>query len=492
MSDMNAESFAQQLIVTGLLDHSQLEMVWRELGTRDVSLDAFISFMLRKELLTRLHVERLQRGERYGYFYGKYKVLYVVGRGTFARVYRAVHVESKEVVALKVLRAHLSTDPIAREQFVTEAAMVKPLRHPNIVPVYDVGEERNRPYMVMEFIEGHNLRDFLRIRKKFEVEESLRLIADVAKGLEYAAKNGVTHRDVKASNVLVTSGGVAKLVDFGLAAIAALNRASGEGMGGRSIDYVALERTTGVRGEDLRSDIFFAGCILYHLLSGQAALVETRDRSQRLNATRFREVKPIHELDPTLPDPLVALVGKAMDLEVSRRFQTTGELRRQVAVVQQQIASGDIEPSEDAAGDAVRAKIEREGEGHAVMVVESNIEMQDAMRDLLKRRGYRVLVIGNAQRALNRFQEEPPAECVIFCTTEMGQDSIDAFNEFGKQTKTKQIPAVLLLDENHKDRGGVAELASHRVLMPMPLKVRKLRAVLMKLIAARTPEATES
>ena len=488
MTDLTAETFAHLVSAAGLLDHLQLEAAWGEIGTRDISLDDFISYMLRKELLTRLHVERLQQGERYGYFYGKYKLLYVAGRGTFARVYRAAHVDTGDVVAVKVLRAQHSTNPIKREQFLTEGELVEKLRHVNIVPVYEVGEERDRPYMVMEFVEGHTLRDFLRIRKKFEVEEALKLIEDIATGLDYAASRDVTHRDLKVSNVLVTSDGVAKLVDFGLAAIAALHREGGEGMNERSIDYGGLERVTGVRKEDPRSDIYFAGCILYHMLTGVPPLNESKERAQRLSASRFRDFKPIIELDPSLPDSIVALVAKAMDLDANRRFQTPGEFQRQIAQVKRLVIDGELDDGEEDTGIARRGKTDREGEGHSVMVVESNIEMQDALRNLLKRRGYRVLVIGNAERALQRFAEEPPAECAIFSTTEMGQEAVDAFNKFGEMDHTKHIPAILFLDEKRQDMAGLAQVTDHRVLLPMPLKVRQLRAILLKVISGSSGE----
>ena len=117
------------------------------------------------------------------------------------------------------------------------------------------------------------------------------------------------------------------------------------------------------------------------------------------------------------------------------------------------------------------------------MVVESNIEMQDLLRDLLKRRGYRVLVIGNAERALQRFEQDHPADCVIFCTTELAQDAIDAFNEFGKAEQTRTTPAVLFLDEHHVDMTALVNTDEHRVLLPMPLKVRQLRMILLKLLS---------
>jgi serine/threonine-protein kinase len=482
MSEGTAEKFGQRILDARLLDHSQLDAAWADIGSRDATLEEFIGVLLRKQMLTNLQVDKLQKKERFGFFYGKYKVLYVVGTGSFARVYRAEHGETGQVVAVKVLRNRYVQDAKVVAQFLDEARMVQQLRHVNIVPVFEVDSERERPYMVMEFVEGQNLREFLKVRKKLEVEEALGLIEDIANGLDYAASKKVKHRDLKASNVLVTSAKRGKLVDFGLAAVEAAT-ADVKQTSQRSIDYAGLERLTGVRKDDPRSDIYFAGAIFYLLLTGQTPLTETRDRSQRLNASRFREVKPVTEIAPELPAGVVYLVNKAMDLNAEKRFQTPGELLSEVRSVRRAIELGEEHaPGEGDGGNG--GKIDREGEDRAVMIVESNIEMQDTLRDLLKRRGYRVLVIGNAERALNRFTEdETPADCVLFCTTEMARDAIDAFNQFGDAEHTKSIPSVLLLDGRHQDLAGIAQVGPHRVLLAMPLKVRQLRAILLKLLS---------
>lgn len=484
MSDWSAEKFAQRVFDLALLDNMQIEGVWGELGSRDVSLEEITSVVLRKGLLTNLQIERIMRGERQGFFYGKYKLLYLVGAGTFARVYRAVHVEKGTVAAVKVLRNRFLSDISQQEQFLREGKMVMELRHPNIVPVYEVGAERHRKYMVMEFVEGDNLREILKVRKKFNPIESLKLIADVASGLDFAISKGVTHRDLKLSNVLLTSSGRAKLVDFGLAAIAASGKdKAGDKTNARSIDYAGLERVTGVKKDDKQSDIFFTGCMLYQILTGVPPMSETRDRSQRLSVARFREIKPITLHEPDLPSSVVSIVNKAMELDPEKRYATPGNLLLELQSALRRLEQGDTGDG-TVEGEGGKKLLEREGEGHSVMIVESNIEMQDALRDLLKRRGYRVLVVGDPQRAIGRFEMggDPPAECVVFCTTEMGEEALDAFNAFGEKEDTKHIPAVLFIAEKHQDFATRAATAEHRKLLPMPLKVRQLRAILLKLL----------
>ena len=483
--ELSAEEFAERAHDLNLIDRRRLELSWSELGTRNIPLEDFISFLLRKQLLTQLQVERLQSGKKEAFFYGKYKLLYFLGKGSFARVYRAVHVDNDQVFAVKVLRNTIKGQPFIEykdvvDQFLREARMMQNLKHPNIVPVYDVGTEHGKPYMAMEFVEGRNLREFMRVRKKMSVEESLRVVGDIAAGLEFALSKGVTHRDLKPSNVLITSTGRAKLVDFGLAALTGESKSSEKGSSSRSIDYAGLERASGSRKDDPRSDIYFAGCILYQMLTGVFPLSDTKVQSERMSATRYRDITPVAQLEPNLPSPVVALVQRALEVDLNRRMSKPAELVTEVQNAQKKIAAG---ASDDATTEGGQGKLEREGENHSVMVVESNIEMQDSLRDLLKRRGYRVLVIGDAHRALARFDgDEKPAEVVIFCTTELGESALEAFNQFGDNPTTKDIPAILFIAEHHKNFAQQARQSAHRIILPMPLKVRQLRGILLKLL----------
>jgi serine/threonine protein kinase len=482
---LTAEQFAERAHDLNLIDRRRLEMSWSELGTRDIPLEDFISFLLRKQLLTQLQVERLQSGKKEVFFYGKYKLLYFLGKGSFARVYRAVHVDNGQVFAVKVLRNSIKGQPFVEyndvvDQFLREARMMQNLKHPNIVPVYDVGTEHGKPYMAMEFVEGRNLREFLRVRKKMTVDESLRIAADIAAGLDFALSKGVTHRDLKPSNVLITSTGRAKLVDFGLAAMAGESKSSEKGTSSRSIDYAGLEKASNCRKDDPRSDIYFAGCILYQMLTSVFPLTETKVQSERMSAARFRDITPISQLEPNLPSPVVALVQRTLELDLNKRMSKPAELLTEVTNVQKKLSATESDETQSEGG---QGKLVREGENHSVMIVESNIEMQDALRDLLKRRGYRVLVIGDAQRALARYEGgEKPAEVVIFCTTELGESALAAFNRFSDDPATKDIPAILFVAEHHKHFTEQAHQSLRHIVLPMPLKVRQLRAILLKLL----------
>jgi serine/threonine protein kinase len=502
MVHFSAEQIGQRAFDLGLVTERQLNDVWASFGSRNIDVDPFLQTLLRREILTNYQVERLLKGDKSGFFYDKYKILYFVGSGTFARVFRAVHHETEEVRALKVLRKKFSDTPDQYMRFVREGRVGCALRHPGIVRVDDVVSHGHTHYMVMEFIEGRNLREFVKVRGKLHPLEATRLMLDITDGLRYAFDHGVTHRDLKMSNVLVSSRGQAKLVDFGLAALdELLTEDDLEKLPNvRTIDYAALERVTGVRKDDTRSDIYFLGCIYYHMLTGTPPLIETRDRLHRLSRQRLIEVVPILKLDATLPHFVAVIVNKAMTLDPGRRYQTPstmlGDLEIAARRLQEmqaeqdrpalddtQVESGDSSPS--LAGPLI---------GYTLLIVESDSQMQDIFRKGFKKAGYKVLLTSDPNRALSRLEEDPSvADCVIFNAQQLGQAALRAFDDLKQNPKTAPLPAVLLLDELQKPWTKQAEHSAHRIVLHMPLTMRQLRErvgqLLLSLQDAKKPRA---
>jgi serine/threonine-protein kinase len=487
--EFTPRSLTQRCIDLELATSQQIDRLWGELRTDQVSLDEIKSLLLRKGLLTNFQLDRMLTGERLGYFYGPYKVLYMIGAGTFARVFRAVHRDTGKVVAIKVLRRRHRDQLAQIEQFLREGRMGLELRHPNIVTIYEIVNDPRAPYLVMEFVEGETLREILKIRGKFDALDGLRVIQDVCAGLDFAFQRGITHRDMKLSNVLVHSSGRCKLVDFGLAALADVSspEAIADCPSARAIDYAALERGTAVRKGDPRSDIYFVGCMFYNVLSGKSPLFETRDRLHRLNVTRFLQIEPLGDVAPGLPDFVYAICNKAMEFQPDKRYQTPGQMLSDVeaAIKRIQNPESEVPASTNSLIDAepIDPEERMEGQGKTVMIIENKAELQDLLREKLKKRGYRVLVFSDPERGLARFSPEEtiPADCVVLCAVDLGNHALEAFNTLAQQEHTKNIPVIMLADprQQHIIRG--AKTSDHHVLLPMPLKVRELRQALVQL-----------
>ena len=496
--ELTAEAIAERIQHLNLATDRQVQEVWSELGTREVTPVQFQQLALRRELLTNFQLERLMRGERNGYFYGDYKVLYLIGGGSFARVYRAAHKDTGKVVAVKVLRKRYCDDKTQTDHFSREGQMGMRLRHENIVPIYEVVSKGREHFFVMEFVEGRNLREFLKVRKQLDPLEATKLTADMCAGLKFATERGCSHRDLKLTNVIVSSRGVAKLLDFGLGNEEDESEDDEGAPTQRTIEYAGLERATGVRNGDARSDIFFLGCIFYHLLLGDAPMPEKADRIQKLSKQRFLDIVPIHKRLPELPSMVSHIVNKSMDLDVDRRYQTPAQMLVDLNIAVERLKRGeaDVTEADDQALAAERAKqaalLIPDHERRAVMVVESNAKLQDAFRDQLKKLGYRVLVTSDPERALQRFQDgAKAADALLFSACALGDSALEAFNRFGDEEATRDIPAMLLVDDRHKHLAEQAKLADHRLLMAVPVKNREFRRMIRALAPPPIPMPDE-
>ncbi len=482
VTDLTAEQLAQRALDVNIVSEDEIRGAWAEVGTHNADYEEFKQILVRRGLLTNFQLERLEQGYRTGFVYGDYKVLYLVGAGTFARVYRAAHRETNELFALKVLRKSKSDDPSEADLFRREGELGMQLKHPNIVAIHEVYSKGKTHYLVMDFVEGHNLRDFFKVRGKFEPLEAARITEGMVSGLSYAFQKGITHRDLKMSNVIVSSDGVAKLVDFGLAGLGGTVEEGGEGVNPRTIDYAGLERATNVRKDDMRSDIFFAGCIFYQLMSGHTPMSENRDRTKRLDKSRFQNIRPISEVDPKLPLALVRVVNKAMEMDPDRRYQTPAEMLADLKLAAKRVRENRDLPVQAAESGPLEGH-DANGEPRKLMVVESDTKMQNVLRDLFKKYGYRVLLTSDPDRLFQRFYENSKtADAVVLSSGHIGSSAVEAFNRFGEESSTKSTPVVLLLGDQQAAWQKNAKPDEHRIVLQMPVKSKELRQAILKIL----------
>jgi serine/threonine-protein kinase len=258
---------------------------------------------------------------------GRYLLLYRIAAGAVGYVYAADDPTLGRRVALKVIATDLEDEPETRERFYREARITAQLRHPNIVQVLEVGQDHGRPFIAMELLEGLPLDEHLRARPDLSLEARLDLIIQLCTGLEVAHAEGVVHRDVKPSNIIVQDDGRLKIFDFGLARLhTSTLTANGVVIG--SSGYMSPEQAEG-RRVDERSDIFSAAAVGYLILSDRPPF-GGRNLSMALNAILNEPPAPLATREA--PDVLARVLFKALEKSPHMRYQTCGaflaDLRR--------------------------------------------------------------------------------------------------------------------------------------------------------------------
>ncbi len=242
-----------------------------------------------------------------GSLLGEYRLLEEVGRGGMGRVYRAVQTKLDRTVAVKVLPYSRRDDDRAIARFESEMKAIGRLDHPHIVRAYDAREIDGKPVLVMEFVEGMDLSRVLASVGRVKMADACELVRQAALGLEYARENGLIHRDVKPSNLMLTPQGNVKLLDLGLArferSTTTGDEMTGAGQPIGTADYIAPEQVSDSRAVDIRADIYSLGCTLYKLLAGQAPFTgpECRGTFDKLTAHVSESVPPIRQFDASLP-----------------------------------------------------------------------------------------------------------------------------------------------------------------------------------------------
>ena len=503
MKPTTADELTHTVNELNLVSSESLHEICSEQGGRDMSLDQCAQAFVRRELLTSYQLDRLLRGERTGFFYGRAKVLYQTGAGSFARVFRAINVETRAIVAVKVLRSRFSADSEKCKAFRREGEMGHLLRHPNIVAIEDVGQERDTSYITMEFVEGQTLRELVRIRGAIDIDHAIRLIVQLLEGLEYAHRRGVTHRDLKASNVLVSSSGQGKLVDFGLAGIdSAGDKSLGKMVQPRTIDYAALEKLSGMNDDSIRSDIYFLGTIAYLALSGTSALLESRDRAERADPRRFTSVMPLATRAPRLPRELIDTVSRMIHLDPLERWQNAADVRRALEslvgkyTADKKSADGNATADPSTASPVAKSALGTPAYKGRLMLVEPSGQAQAALREFFTRLGYRVLLTENPDRALTRFSSTPvPADCLIMSTQSLGKAAIEAFNKLTENPFLADIPAILIASSKQQGLIDQAHFDDRRKLVLTPIHMKEVDRILDSLLhtqKANTPSSSDS
>ena len=257
---------------------------------------------------------------------GRYRIVGELGRGAMGTVYRAHDPLIDREVAIKTLHPDLPEEVIAevRERFLREAKSAGRLNHPNIVTIFDVGEQDGVAYMAMELLEGRSLQQILGESQRLPFQAVADLVAQIADALDRAQQLGIVHRDVKPANIVVSPSGHAKLTDFGVAYVPSSTMTQTGTMIG-SPRYMSPEQVLGLP-IDPRSDIFSLGVVLYEMLAGRPPFVRPSDSTvfPLINRIAAEPHPPVTQLDPSIPAAFEVILSKALAKKPEDRYQRAG------------------------------------------------------------------------------------------------------------------------------------------------------------------------
>lgn len=290
---------------------------------------------------------------------GKYIIDRKIGQGGMGAVYLGRDPELKRQVALKVLPRDKAENPTLVKRFKAEAQAAAQLRHENIVAVYDSGEADGYLYIAMEYIDGKDLYELIRKRGRIPVNRSIQMIKEVASALQHAHEQNIVHRDIKPSNLLIRLDGKVKLTDLGLArsiddTLETNITRAGTTVG--TVDYMAPEQARNSKLADIRSDLYSLGCTWYHMLTGQAPYPEG-SVTNKLQAHAIRPIPNARDLNPKIPEGIVAVLNRLMAKKPEDRYQSPAELLADLE--QSKLSRGSV-------GDEIMGSIEEEERDEAV------------------------------------------------------------------------------------------------------------------------------
>lgn len=273
---------------------------------------------------------------------GKYQIVGKIGQGAMGEVFKAHDPLLNRLIAVKTISGSAAAESDARKRFLREAQSAARLNHPNIITVFDLGEDQGRIYMAMELLEGTDLRELINSHAVTDLGQKIDYMVQVCDGLAYAHAKQIVHRDLKPGNIHVQPSGQVKIMDFGLARLGASEMtATGTVMG--TPNYMSPEQ---VRGEkaDARSDIFSLGAVFYELLTAHKAF-----DADSIHAVLFQvlehDPQPVRNWVADIPEILVEVVRRALEKDPARRFPDAGQMREAVHIARQ-VFVGDMDEAD--------------------------------------------------------------------------------------------------------------------------------------------------
>lgn len=325
------------VVKSGVTDDARLKAYTQKLASESAmpaDPSKMAGQLVRDGHLTYFQAEQLLQGKWKRFTIGKYKVLERLGAGGMGQVFLCEHKFMRRRVAVKVLPTAKAEDPASLDRFYREARAVAAVDHPNLVRAYDIDQDDNLHFLVMEYVDGTNLQDLVKKAGPLDILRACHYIYGSSIGLQHAHEVGLVHRDIKPGNILVDRSGMVKILDLGLARFFHdeaddLTKKYDENVLGTA-DYLAPEQALESHTVDIRADIYSLGATFYFLLTGSAPFPEG-SVAQKLIWHQTRTPKSVKEIRPEVPDDVLAVVERMMAKDAAQRFQTPAEVMSALA-----------------------------------------------------------------------------------------------------------------------------------------------------------------
>jgi serine/threonine protein kinase len=325
---MTTADFVAALRQHRLLEPAQLNEL-HNLQARFADPKALARELLHRNWLTVYQVNQIGKGRAGDLRLGTYLVLERLGEGGMGAVLKARHEKMRRVDALKIIRKERLNNPDALKRFEREVRAAAQLDHPNIVRAYHADEVNGTHFLAMEYVAGKDLGQAVKERGAMPITEACDCIRQAALGLQHANEQGLVHRDIKPSNLLLATGGVVKILDFGLARLTSVRSQASELTHSGAVmgtpDFIAPEQALDSRDVDIRADLYSLGCTFYFLLTAQPPF-QASTLAAKLLQHQMEEPRPVEQLRPGVPFEAVAIVRKLMAKNPGLRYQRPTEV----------------------------------------------------------------------------------------------------------------------------------------------------------------------
>jgi serine/threonine protein kinase len=332
----SVDGFLKTVLRSRVLEREKLCEAMRQVpADQRQDAETVAEHLIQTGMLSRFQASKLLQGTALGLVLGPFHVLAPIGKGGMGTVYLARDSRSNQLVALKVLppkRAREEERLLAR--FRREMEMSQRVCHPHLAWTYEIGVCQGVYYMALEYIPGKTLYRLVNEHGPLAAPRAARLFAEVASALDHAHTQGLIHRDMKPSNIMITPHDHAKVLDLGLALVQGEAPAEREVVGGRgyvvgTMDYIAPEQAEDSAGVDPRTDVYSLGCSLYFALTGQPPF-PGGSRTEKIQRHRSEEPAPIPQLNPAVPPAMIGIVRKMMAKNPEQRFASAAEVREKL------------------------------------------------------------------------------------------------------------------------------------------------------------------